>query len=143
MLVSKFPLENCDLRVSTGKFGWTFCVFSCVFWWNFGCFRFWLFDQRSTNPADIPFLLTGAEGDSFTEFLSQKNDPFLRSPFYYQNYHVLHVYLNSMTRIFSPANVIHLLANPPLRHFLHHPHLPGSESRFENDSLETSQKKKP
>lgn len=53
MLVSKFLLENCDSRVSTGKIWVDFlCFISCVFWWNFGFFCFWLFDQRSTNPAE-------------------------------------------------------------------------------------------
>ena len=70
MLVSKFRLENCDWRVSTGKIWVDFlCFISCVFWWNFGFFCFWLFDQRSTNPADIPFLLTGAQGEVASSLL--------------------------------------------------------------------------
>lgn len=89
---------NVSFQVSTGKlwfksFQWKFwvdflCFISCVFWWNFGFFCFWLFDQRSTNPADIPFLLTGAEGEVASSLLCRIFVPknytgtFLRSPFY-------------------------------------------------------------
>lgn len=135
MLVSKFLLENCDSRVSTGKFGWTFCVLSHASsggisgFFASGCL---IKDRRIQLKK--PFLLTGAEGEFASSLLCRK----CPKKWDFSPFSVLLSKL-SCPACLSKLNDSNLLTSqrdsstsfPPLRHFLHHPHPPGSESRFE------------
>lgn len=142
---------NVSFQVFTGKlwfksFHWKIrvdflCFISCVFWWiASGCL---IKDRRIQLKK--PFLLTGAEGEFASSLLCRK----CPKKWDFSPFSVLLSKL-SCPACLSKLNDSNLLTSqrdsstsfPPLRHFLHHPHPPGSESRFER-FLGTSQKKKP